>query len=236
MPNILNRIKCHKQAMGSLLSAGVARIHRASPASSLRVHQSYGSPVLFSGLASLVLTPAEIKMIDSHYLKTIQNIQKLHDKTPRCVVLLLAGTLPGEAVLHLKQLTPFTMICHLPGNPINLHARNVLLSSPISAKSWFHQIRSIAVKYKLPSPLYLLDHPPVKTDFKVQVKTAVREYWEELLRKEASELPSLKYFCYWNYNLSKPSTIWTSVASNSFECHKGVVLAHMLSGRTGHRS
>ena len=87
MPNILHRVACHKKSLGSLLSAGLTRSHRDNPAASLRVHRIYASSVLFSGLAALVLTKAEIKIIDAHFLCTLQNLQRLHDKTPRAVVL-----------------------------------------------------------------------------------------------------------------------------------------------------
>jgi hypothetical protein len=130
MPNILNRIVSHKRSLGAILSAGLARGHRGNPAASLRVHQLYETPVLFSGLAALVLSKAEIGILDSHYLNILQNLQRLHDKTPRAVVLFMAGSLPGEAILHMKQLTLFSMICRLPGDPLHAHAHYVLTCSP----------------------------------------------------------------------------------------------------------
>ena len=81
--------------MGSVLSAGLARGHRGNPAASLRVQQVYGTSVLFSGLASLVLSPAEVKIVDQHFQKTVQNLQKLYDKTPRSLIFMMAGSLPG---------------------------------------------------------------------------------------------------------------------------------------------
>ena len=107
MPNILCRVAEHKKALGAVLSAGMARGHRGSPAAALRVHQLHCLPVLFSGLASLVLNTAETKIIDKHYQYTIQNLQRLHQKTPRCIIFCLAGSLPGEAILHMRQLTLF---------------------------------------------------------------------------------------------------------------------------------
>ena len=105
------------------------------------------------------------------------------------------------------------------------------MSAPNSAKSWFQQISTLCMKYNLPHPLQQLEARPDKQCFKKQLKAAVCQYWENTLRREASELPSLKYFCNWNYTLSKPSSIWTSVVSRSYECHKAVALARMLSGR-----
>ena len=64
MANIVTRVSKHKKALGAMLSAGLARGHRGSPAAALHVHQLYCTPVLFSGLASLVLTSAEVKVVD----------------------------------------------------------------------------------------------------------------------------------------------------------------------------
>ena len=41
LPNLLNRIKSHKRALGAALHVGMARNHRGNPAYSLRVHQLY---------------------------------------------------------------------------------------------------------------------------------------------------------------------------------------------------
>ena len=90
MPNILHRITEHKKSLGSVLSTGMARGHRGSPAAALRVHQLHCTPVLFSGLASLVLSKAEIAIIDHNYQRTLQNLQRLHAKTPRSFVYFLA--------------------------------------------------------------------------------------------------------------------------------------------------
>ena len=231
MPNILHRITAHKRAMGSTLSAGLARGHRGNPVASLKVEQLHGTSVLFSGLASLVLSSAEIKIIDHHYQLTVQNLQRLHDRTPRCLVFLMAGCLPGEALLHMKQLTLFSMICHLPSDPLNSHARTVLVSASSTAKSWFQQIRELCLKYSLEHPLYLLDNPPVRTSFKKLVKEAVVSYWENILREEASKLPSLEFFVPGNHSLQYPHPLWTTAGSNIFECHKSTVLAKMISGR-----
>ena len=53
---------------------------------------------------------------------TLQNLQRLHEKTPRSVTLLLSGSLPAEALLHLWQFSLFSMINRLLGDPLNDHA------------------------------------------------------------------------------------------------------------------
>ena len=230
MPNIANRITSHKKAMASVLSAGLAKNHNGNPMASLKVHQLYGTPVLFSGLATLVLTKPEITLIDGHYQKTVRILQKLHDKTPKSIVFLLAGCLPGEAILHQKQLTLFLMICHLPNNPLNYHAKHVLLSASASAKSWFLNIRQICLQYGLDHPLQLLEHPPAKIHFKKMAKEQITLYWEDVLRDEAANLPSLHYFIANNWSLRTPHLIWSTAGSNSFECKKSVMFSKMILG------
>ena len=112
MPNLLNRIAAHKSGLNFILSAGLARGQHGSPSASasLKVHELYSEPKLFSGLATLVLSKAEVKVLDNYYQRNIMNLQRLHPKTPRSFVFLQAGCLPGEAILHKKQLTLFMMI------------------------------------------------------------------------------------------------------------------------------
>jgi hypothetical protein len=231
MPNIVHRVSQHKKALGSVLSAGLARGHRGSPAAAIKVHQLYCTPKLFAGLATLVLTKSETSVIDSHYQNTLQHLQKLHGKTPRSVVLFLAGSLPGEALLHLGQLSLFSMICHLPDDPLHQRALYALISLPQSSRSWFHQVRNLCLLYKLPHPLILLDKPVSKEKFKKLAKRQVTEYWQDILATESFNLDSLRYFDPDSASLLHPHPMWTSAAGNSYECCKSTILARMVSGR-----
>ena len=49
MPHILQRITSHKNDLGTVCSAGMARGQRRNPAASLRVHQLHASSFLRSG-------------------------------------------------------------------------------------------------------------------------------------------------------------------------------------------
>ena len=231
MPHILQRIASHKKDLGAICSSGMARGHRGNPAASLRVHQLHAAPVLLSGVATLVLSKAEKNVLETHYKCTIQKLWRLHPRTPRAVVYFFAGCLPGEAVLHCRQLGLYSMICHLPGDPLHSHARFILTFAPPKAKSWFQQVSDLCSQYGLPSPLQLLDNPVPKEKFRKHVKTKVTEYWQALLRVEAGPLRSLQYFKPELYSLSRAHYMWTTAASNPFECSKSTILARMTSGR-----
>ena len=126
LPHIHQRIVNHKIALASILSVGMSRRRRANPLSSLRAETIFGTPVLFSGVATLILTRSEINILSHHIKENVQNLLKLFPSTPEPVVFFLAGHLPGEAVLHLKQLTLLGMICCLPGNILHNIACNIL--------------------------------------------------------------------------------------------------------------
>ena len=170
LPNLLNRFRCHNRALGAILSSGLARKHRANPAAALQAYNIHCVPVLMSGLSCLVLKPTEINSISQHHKKKLLLIQKLPTGTPDPVVYFLSGSLPGRAILHLRQLSNFGMITHLSDNPIYKIAMRMLTTAKPSSSSWFLQIRDLCLQYSLPHPLVLLKNPIPKAKYKTLIK------------------------------------------------------------------
>ena len=231
LSQILNRVAMHKKSLHALLPTGLARRHRGNPAVSIKLSLLYGAPVLLSGVASLVLTQKELSILDGHYLRSIQGLLRLHERTPRSVVYFLAGTLPVRALLHQRILSLFSMVCHLQGDPLNEHARHSLLLSTLCPKSWFQQVKNICALYGLPHPLQLLENPPKKELFKRLVKKSIVRYWQDLLAAEAQQLPSLSYFNPRVHSLTHPHPLWLAAGSSSYKVNKATILARMISGR-----
>ena len=233
MPHIVDRIAKHKSALAAVLFTGAAKSHRGNPAASLRVHELYCTPVLLCGLATLVLSKAEIAVLDQHFTSTLQRLQRLHNRTPRAVVHLLAGCVPFKALLNMRQLSLFQMICYLPGNPLHQHAKHVLTFSAPGSHSWFLQVRDMCQEYNLPHPLELLSSPPQRSHLKKLIKLKVLEYWHKKLAIECSSpnLSSLKYLNPFKYSLTKPHPVWLCATGNSYEVNKSLVVARMISGR-----
>ena len=125
----------------------------------------------------------------------------------------------------------FSMICHLPEDPLHQHAKFALTNLPSSSKSWFHQVKDLCCQYSPPHPLLLLENPVDKESFKLLVKQRVTEHWKEVLSLECFSLSSLKLFDPLTASLQKPHPIWTTSAGNSYECSKSTILARMVSGR-----
>ena len=232
LPHIHQRIVNHKRSLGQILRMGMARHHRANPIACLRAETVFSTPVLFSGIASLFLTKTESEIIVQHVKETTENLLKLHPKTPEPVVFFLAGRLPGEALLHLKQLTLFGMICRLNGNILHNIAVQVLTGLSQSNKNWFADLRDIYYQYNLPHPLVLLKDLPTEESFKLLCKSNVTDFWQEKLRKHADTLrdKSLKFFNPYFMSLSQPHPMW-SWATTSYQVNKCVLVSRMLSGR-----
>ena len=184
-----------------------------------------------SGLSSLVLCTSEMSMIDKCHMDTYQNIQKLLPKTPRCVVYFLGGCLPAQAVIHMRMLSLFGMVARLPSDPLNIHARNFLVTAKTTSKSWFCQICDISLKFQLPHPLAILDYPPGKECYKKLVKSHVVDFWERTLRGEACLLPSIPNFKPEFMGLKNPHPIWSTAGCNPYEVSKAIQQARFLSGR-----
>ena len=113
MASIVDRIPAYNRAMGSILLTGAAPHHGASPSSSIKLERIYGSSVLFSGLASLVLNKKDISVVSKKHRFTLCRLQKLPQNTPECVVHSLAGSLPAVAILDLRILSLLGMIARL---------------------------------------------------------------------------------------------------------------------------
>ena len=230
LPNILQRISSHKAAVGAVLGNGLAKHHRANQAARLRVERIYGTPVLLSGLGSLVLKKSEQLVISSHHRKTLSNMLGLLPSTPHAVIYFLAGSLPGEALIHLRQLSLLGMVSRLKGSYIHRHAVNVF-NRKISTKSWFHQVRDICLMYQLPHPLVLLTTSSTKEAFKNLCKKHVLNYWELKLRVEAEPLHSLQYFKPAYMSLAKPHPLLTTAGPSPYEVTKARIQTLFLSGR-----
>ena len=85
--------------------------------------------------------------------------------------------------------------------------------------------------YNLKHPLQLLEDPPAQPAYKKLIKSHVIDYWEKLLRAEASPMFSLTNFCPKFMSLQRPHPIWTTVGSNPYEVTKAIQQARLLSSR-----
>ena len=212
-----------------MIPAGLALHHGGNPAASLRVDNVYCLPVLLSGLASLLLSKAEINKIGRYYKVNIARLMKIPDRTPECAVYFLAGTLPFEAHLHLRQFSLFSMIRRLKENILHELARKSFLGNLSGKVSWFGHILFLCNQYSLPHPLALLDMPISHQEFKKLYKTKVLEYWYSNLNSNAASLSSLRFLRSDFLSLTQPHPIWSSLPGhNPYEVRAARIQALLL--------
>lgn len=233
MPHIVDRIAAHTRALSSILHAGLAKHHYAKPSAALQLEKIYGSGILFSGVASLVLSEREISAISRHYRHVICRMQKLPLTTPRCVVFFLAGTLPAVAIIHLRMLSLLGMIARSEATSIlQKIGRSSLLNTSNNRNkySWFFRVRLVAYQYSLPDPLLVLQEPMEKAKWKSLCRSKVISYWEQKLREESDNLTSLKFFSPQYMSLREPHPLW-QYPESGYEVSKAATVALMLSDR-----
>ena len=225
------------RAMQGVLHCGLARGHRGNTAKSLRLERIYGAPVLLSGVAALVLSSPELATLHQHYKVMVRNLARLPQNTPESFVMLMGGTLPATALVHLGMLTLLGMVGRLgPSGILNRLGRHALLT-PGNHRSWFVQVRYVTQKYGISDPLLVLQLPPAKSKWKSTCRAAVTKWWLDFYRGEASHLDSLVNFKSHFFSLSKPHRTLTT-AGSPYETTRAATVTLMLSGRyvTCHRS
>ena len=230
MPHILGRISAHRGAVAGVLHTGLAKGHRGNPVAGLRVHRVYGASRLMSGVNTLVLSSPELGVLHHHYKVSIRQILRLSDKTPECFVMLMAGTLPATALLHLAILSLVGMIARRGPDCILNKIGRAALQGGSGSQSWFNQARHITQKYGLPDPLLVLQQPTTKGRWKSTCRSKVLDCWESQYRGEAVHLDSLLHFKSNYFSLSKPPRI-LATAQSPYEVSRALTAVRMMSGR-----
>ena len=169
--------------------------------------------------------------IVSHHRSTLNNLLKLHPSTTHAFTYFITGSLPAKAIIHQRQLGLFSMICHLPNDPLYKRAKYALTCLSQSHKSGFTQLRDICLLYDLPHPLELLASPISRESFKKLVRSKVISYWELKFREDVLSLTSLAFFKPAFHSLTRPHPILWTPGPNSYEVAKALVQCKMLSGR-----
>ena len=162
MPHVVARVAAYKCAMASILHTGAAKNHNAKPSASIQLEMTFGSPVLFSGMASLVLNQKKMDALAMNHKHMLAKLQKRLINTPDCVLYFLGGTLPTIAILHLRIVSLLGMISRSNKSSIlQQTGRGALRATPSNKKKWFINLRNICCMYNLMDHLLVLQDPPV---------------------------------------------------------------------------
>ena len=217
--------------MFHVLSCGSARGHRGNPAAALAVERLYSGPTLYSGLASLVLSSSELRSVSLHQKNCLLKLQRLLPRTPTCAVMLLASSLPAEALLAMRKISLLGMIARLGPNNLLFKQAIFSLTNGINS-SWFHDARLLAKLYSLPDPIVILNDPPSKFSWKKIIKNQVSSHWHQRYCDEVSHRSSLCFLrpAFLPLN-GKPHPLWSSCQSSPTAVRAATIQARILTGR-----
>ena len=110
-------------------------------------------------------------------------------------VYILSGLLPIAAEIHRSQLTLFGNIIRQDCVERDVAMRQLAVKDS-SSKSWFIMLQETLLRYfryNLPSAHVLLENPPAKKSWKMEVKCKINKFWELELKNQAKLKSTLKY-------------------------------------------
>ena len=229
--SVMDRISAYRKQLFSLLPAGLASHHQGNPTVSLKIEKIYCLPVFLSGISTLVLNKSEISLLDKFRKNTLSRLMKLPDTTPDSFVYFLAGSLSTTGFIDLRQMSLFAMICNLEENILKDHAKNILITSNKSSKSWFFVLSEICQIYGLPHPLEMLEKPLSRHTYKKLCWSKVHDYWRAFLCNDTLKRSSLSLVHTPFMSLVVPHPIWTTLDGNPYQTRAAAVQALLLSGR-----
>ena len=138
--------------------------------------------------------------------------------------MILASSLPAEAVLALRKFSLLGMV-----------ARLVFALTNQIKSSTFLEMRSLSQKYSLPDPILILTDPPDKLSWKKICKSHVTSFWHKKYCYEISQCPSLCFLRPHFIPLDDRShPLWSSCRSSSTTVKAATVQATLLTGMYPH--
>lgn len=97
-------------------------------------------------------------------------------------------------------------------------------------KSFFNRVKDILSKYNLPGIELLSEMNVNKTQWKIETKKTIRQYWTERLKDEASDKSTLKYCAINDLRIGQTHRVWKTLNSYRQEVIKGTVKSRILTG------
>ena len=184
-------------------------------------------PSMLCVLESLTLDTEELAELENFHPKNLRFIQHLPQSTANPAVYLLLGAPPVEA--HLRAHTLFgSIISHPnPSNVITSVVTRQLAMKGHNSSSWTTYIKTLCIKYALPSPCGLSQDPPNKKAWKKQIRSAIFDFWTAKLRKEAAEKKSLAMINLEKCKLRSMHNVWKNLP-NTLDVQKATVKVKLM--------
>ena len=91
-------------------------------------------------------------------------------------------------------------------------------------------LQETLLRYNLPSAHVLLENPPEKISWKMEVKCKINKFWELEIKNQAKLKSTLKYLNLESFTAGKVHKLWSSAKYNSHGVLKAFVHVKMSVG------
>jgi len=229
---ITMKVALGRSTLYSLIPAGLHGATGLSPPASRKLLMLYVLPRMLYGLESLVLTEAQLKMLDQSYLKMLRDGMSLRLGTATEAIYLLMGLYPFRIELHIKVFMLYGAITRLPNDHTlrRLAWRQMTVGST-TKKSWFTYVRKIAALYQLEEiVIKAVVCPWEKRDWKLLISRSVRRQSFFNIIRGAMSKSSLNFMDLTLLNPSTPHHLWPTGGCSARSRLAASVRAKLLAG------
>ena len=191
-PAVQTRISNCRKTLNGLFGAGFYGKTGLPLKACLHLYKIYVLPRLLYGLEALILNKPNLAALEVFQRKVLRSLMGVPDRTAIAALYIITGILPIDAQLNKKHLMFLHSMISVEGRLKNLILRQYAVKKPKS-KSWITNIKTVLLKYSLPSVLDLLHDCPPKASWKKIVKIAIINSVEKSIREEAECKSTLVY-------------------------------------------
>ena len=192
--NIDLRIQKARNSLFGLLGPAFQFKCLLSPVLKFHIFRTYVSPVLRSGLSSLVIRDSHMKPLAIFHRKVLRGILNFSKSSNVAPLHFLLGELPIEGQIHRDVFSLFFSVWTNPDTKIHQIVKYLLQTSSLNSRTWSIHIRLLSNKYGLPDPLVCLNtDAPSKAAYKEHIITKIAAYHEKQLREAAKQNSRMKY-------------------------------------------
>ena len=161
-----------------------------------------------NGLIHLLnLTKSDIHKLEVYQRTLLRQLLHLPERVATSAIYILSGQLPVEAEIHKRKLSLYGNMVRNDCVERELAHRQLAVKEHTS-RSWFVALQEILYMYKLPNAQVLLDTPPGKLAWKVEVRRCVNEHWRKAIIQEAETKSTLKFLNNGSYTPGKVHPVW----------------------------
>ncbi len=224
---ITDKVKLPRRTAYALMGTGLHGRNGLPANVSLKIYKSYVLPRLLYGLEAMNLDSKQMKELEQYHIRFLRQIQSLPDRSARCAVFILLGTVPMEAYYHLAILSLLARIFRADNCFITELAIRQTAVHDVNSNSWFIRAAKTLHKYGLPPIHVLAQNPPSKDQWREVCKRAVFTHWKEELTSQAIGKTTLVNLSL-EFSIGTPHPLWQNVNSAFFDIKKAIIKAKLV--------